>query len=135
MPVHKLPGSIHSLQRLAVNLLCSIRLLAKSLSRKLVALRKAWPDDFANVYSQEEIDRARNKTLARAVIRAERPMGRLLPLGSCYTYLGRYVSLDEEIAAFDKVTVDQVRELIEQYPLRPMALSSVGPRMDLKPVD
>lgn len=83
----------------------------------------------------EEINRARNKSLARAVIRAERPMGRLLPLGSCYGYLGRYVSLDEEIAAFNKVTVEQVRELIEQYPLRPMALSTVGPRMDLKPVD
>jgi predicted Zn-dependent peptidase len=85
--------------------------------------------------SQEEIDRARNKTLSRAVIRAERPMGRLLPLGSYYTYLGRHVSLDEDIASLNAVTVEQVNQLLEKFPLRPMALSSIGPRNDLTPVD
>jgi len=85
--------------------------------------------------SQSEIDRARNKTLSRAMIRSERPMGRLMPLGGYYTYFQRYVSLDEDIAAYNAVTVDQVRELIERYPLRPMTLATVGPRTDLEPVE
>lgn len=84
---------------------------------------------------QSEIDRARNKTLARSMIRAERPMGRLMPLGGYYTYFQRYVSLDEDIAAYNSVTVNDIHELLERYPMRPMTLATVGPRTDLEPVE
>lgn len=85
--------------------------------------------------SQSEIDRARNKTLARAMIRAERPMGRLMPLGGYYTYFQRYVSLDEDIAQYNAVTVEHVRELLDKYPLTPLTMASVGPRTDIEPVE
>jgi predicted Zn-dependent peptidase len=85
--------------------------------------------------NQSEIDRARNKTLSRAMIRAERPMGRLMPLGGYYTYFNRYVSLDEDVTAYQSVTVDHVRQVLDRYPLRPLTLSTVGPRTDLKIVD
>lgn len=85
--------------------------------------------------SQSEIDRARNKTLARAMIRAERPMGRLMPVGGYYTYFDRYVSLDEDIAAYQAVTVNQIRDLLEQFPLKPLTLASIGPRTDIESVE
>ena len=85
--------------------------------------------------NQAEIDRARNKTLSRAMIRAERPMGRLMPLGGYYTYFQRYVSMDEEITAYESVTVSDVRQVLDRYPLRPLTLSTVGPRTDLKMVE
>jgi predicted Zn-dependent peptidase len=85
--------------------------------------------------SQDEIDRARNKILARAMIRSERPMGRLMPVGGYYTYFGRHVSLDEDIAAYRAVTAQDVQEVLERYPLRPLTLASVGPRTDLETVE
>lgn len=85
--------------------------------------------------SQSEIDRARNKTLARAMIHSERPMGRLMPLGGYYTYFRRYVSLDEDIAAYNAVTVENIRDLLDQYPLKPLTMASVGPRTDIEAVE
>lgn len=85
--------------------------------------------------SQSEIDRARNKTLARAMIHSERPMGRLMPLGGYYTYFQRYVSLDEDIAAYNAVTVENIRDLLDQYPLKPLTMASVGPRTDIEAVE
>lgn len=84
---------------------------------------------------QDEIDRARNKILARSMIRAERPMGRLMPVGGYYTYFRRHVPLDEEIAAYNAVTPDDIIDLMHRYPMRPMTLSAVGPRVDLEPVE
>lgn len=85
--------------------------------------------------NENEIQRACNKILSRAMIRAERPMGRLMPLGSYYTYFNRYVPLDQEIEAYKKVNAEAIRELLEKYPLRPMTFSTVGPRTDLEMVE
>lgn len=85
--------------------------------------------------SQDEIDRARNKILARSMIRSERPMGRLMPVGGYYTYFRRHVPLDEEVAAYNAVTANDVKDVLERFPMRPMTLASVGPRVDLEPVE
>lgn len=85
--------------------------------------------------SQQEIDRARNKILSRSMIRAERPMGRLMPVGGYYTYFRRHVPLDEEIAAFGEVTPGDIRDLLDRFPMRPMTLAAVGPRTDIEQVE
>jgi predicted Zn-dependent peptidase len=81
----------------------------------------------------EELTQAKNKVLARSVLRSERPMGRLGSLGFHWAYRRSYLPLEEELAAFSKVTLDDLRRLLRDWPLWPMTIASVGPTTDLKP--
>lgn len=82
-------------------------------------------------FSERELRRAKNKVRSRLVTRAERPMGRLMPLGYYWTYLKTYIPVRDETDAYERVTLDEVRALIEQWPLTPMTIVTVGPREDL----
>ncbi len=83
--------------------------------------------------TEAELARAKNKVLSRAVLRGERPMGRLASLGFHWVYRRSYLPIEEELAAFSRVTVDQVRRLLGEWPLWPMTLVSVGPTADVQP--
>ncbi|WZP00487.1 pitrilysin family protein [Isosphaeraceae bacterium EP7] len=93
-------------------------------------------DLYAEVQSagltDRELTQAKNKVLARTVMRAERPMGRLASLGFHWTYRKDYMTVEAELAAFSKVTPDDIRQVLDQYPLLPMTLTSVGPTVDLR---
>ena len=84
--------------------------------------------------SADELNQAKNKVLARTVLRSERPMGRLASLGFHWTYRRAYQSVAEELDAFSRVTLDDVRGVLDRWPLLPMSVVSVGPTTDIKPV-
>ena len=81
----------------------------------------------------EELERARNKVLARSLIRAERPMGRLMTLGYHWVYRGEYLSVEAEAEAYEAVTLDDIREVLDRWPLFPMTVVSVGPTTEIEP--
>jgi len=83
--------------------------------------------------TDEELTQAKNKVLARSVLRSERPMGRLASLGFHWTYRREYVSVAHELEAFSKVTLDDLRRVCAQWPLLPMTIVSVGPTTDVHP--
>jgi hypothetical protein len=74
-----------------------------------------------------------NKVLARSVLRSERPMGRLGSLGFHWAYRHAYLPLEDELAAFSRVTLDDLRRLLRDWPLWPMTIASVGPTTRLEP--
>jgi predicted Zn-dependent peptidase len=80
----------------------------------------------------EELERARNKVLSRTVLRGERPMGRLMPLGFHWAYRGQYVSVADELEAIAAVGPADLSRVMERYPLLPMTIVSVGPTVELK---
>ena len=47
----------------------------------------------------------------------ESARGRMQALGMNWTYLKQYRDVDDELRAFDAVTLDKVREVLERYPL------------------
>ena len=47
--------------------------------------------------TEEELVQAKNKVLARSVLRSERPMGRLASLGFHWMYHGNYISVEDEL--------------------------------------
>ncbi len=61
-------------------------------------------DAIANGVTEEELVQAKNKVLARSVLRSERPMGRLASLGFHWMYRHAYLSVEQELEAFNKVT-------------------------------
>jgi predicted Zn-dependent peptidase len=85
--------------------------------------------------TEAELIQAQNKVMARTVLRSERPMGRLMPLGFHWSYHRAYVSVEQELDAFSAVTIADLRRLLEQWPLLPMSIVSVGPTTEVKPPD
>ncbi len=82
--------------------------------------------------SDDELTKAKNKVLSRSVLRSERPMGRLGSLGFLWTYRREYQSLADELDAFGKVSLADIRRVLDQWPLLPMTIVSVGPTVDVK---
>ncbi len=79
----------------------------------------------------DELNQAKNKVLSRVVLRSERPMGRLMPLGFHWTYRHEYLPVESELEAYNKVTLDDLKRLLDRWPLWPMTIVSVGPTTDL----
>jgi predicted Zn-dependent peptidase len=83
--------------------------------------------------TEQELIQAKNKVLARSVLRSERPMGRLASLGFHWMYFQNYLAVEQELEAFNRVTMDDLRRLLRDWPLWPMTTVSVGPTTDLHP--
>jgi predicted Zn-dependent peptidase len=81
--------------------------------------------------TQDELTQAKNKVLARSVLRSERPMGRLASLGFHWMYRRTYLTLENELEAFSRVTLADLLRLLRDFPLWPMTVVSVGPSADL----
>lgn len=81
----------------------------------------------------DELSQAQNKVAARSVLRSERPMGRLMSLGFHWTYRREHLSVERELEMFSGVTLGDIRRVMEEYPLLPMTVVSVGPTTELKP--
>ncbi len=80
-----------------------------------------------------ELARAKNKVLARSVIRSERPMGRLMALGFHWAYRGEYYPIDRELEQYAAVGPTDLRRVLDRYPLWPATIVTAGPRTDLAP--
>lgn len=81
----------------------------------------------------EELTQAKNKVQARSVLRSERPMGRLGSLGFHWAYRRDYLPLEDELAAFSRVTLEDLRRLLHDWPLWPMTIATVGPTTEIQP--
>jgi predicted Zn-dependent peptidase len=82
----------------------------------------------------EELQQAKSKILSRLVRSGERPKGRMRALGMDWTYLKQYWSVDEELRAYDVVTLETIREVLDRYPLDRATTLALGPLVKLYPV-
>jgi predicted Zn-dependent peptidase len=81
---------------------------------------------------EEELSQARNKLLSRVVRSGERPKGRMLAIGNHWTYQGEYRSVDDELRAYEAVTLKEVRQVLKRYPLPKVTTLALGPLQELK---
>jgi predicted Zn-dependent peptidase len=75
----------------------------------------------------EELQQAKSKIGSRVVRASERPGGRMQALGAAWTYLREYRSVDDELTAFDAVTTDAIREVLERFPIDQVTELALGP--------
>jgi predicted Zn-dependent peptidase len=80
-----------------------------------------------NGITEEDLNQAKSKIGSRVVRSGERPMGRMQSLGMSWTYLKRYRSVDDELKAFNAVTLDSIREVLDRYPLGRVTTLALGP--------
>ena len=75
----------------------------------------------------EELDEAFNKVASRIVLRSERPMGRLSVIGGDWVYREEYQSVEQEIEIYRRVTLSDIRQLLNQYPLGMTTITELKP--------
>lgn len=81
----------------------------------------------------DELTQAQNKLLSRVVLGSERPMGRLMPLGFHWAYRHEYVPVDVELERYLAVTVEDLRRVLDRWPLLPLTLVAAGPETNVRP--
>jgi predicted Zn-dependent peptidase len=83
--------------------------------------------------SEEELQQARSKIMSRIVRASERPLGRMQAIGMDWVYLGKYRTADEELKAYEAVSVKTIGRLLEKYPLYQITTLALGPLKKLRP--
>jgi predicted Zn-dependent peptidase len=79
----------------------------------------------------DELERARNKAASRIVLQSERPIGRLSSLGANWVYRREYRSVRDDLQSLAADTREDIRRLIDEFPLPPETIVSVGPLEEL----
>lgn len=77
--------------------------------------------------TEEELDKAKNKTLSALVVKNELPMGRLVDLGFNWIYLETYRRIQQDVAAVKDVTVEDIQDLLETIDPTRFTLYAIGP--------
>lgn len=98
---------------------------AEEVESKLLATMDAFAAE--RDVTDDEVTRAKNKLATQATLQGERPMGRMHALGAGWVYLGRYLSLEEELGHLMAVTPSDVAALLERYPFTPRTILRLGP--------
>jgi predicted Zn-dependent peptidase len=88
-----------------------------------------------NGITEEELQQAKSKIGSRVVRASERPMGRMQAIGMAWTYLHQYRTVDDDLKAFDAVTLKSIRELLDRYPLDQTTTLALGPLEKLTPAN
>lgn len=81
-----------------------------------------------NGVTDQELSAAKNKITSSVTLQGELPIGRLVPLGFGWTYRNEYRPLAEEIQTIQKLTHDDIRKVLDAYPLDKITVQGLGPR-------
>jgi len=93
----------------------------------LQRIAKIYADVNTHGVTADELEQAKNKVCSRLVLRGERPMGRLGSLGNNWLFRREYRSITDDVAIVQKITLNEIRQLLNQYPLGQMTTIGVGP--------
>jgi predicted Zn-dependent peptidase len=75
----------------------------------------------------EELQQVKNKAASRIVLRSERPMGRLLPLGFNWVYRQEYRTVDDDLSTLRAVQLHDIVRVLSAHPLDRVTTVAVGP--------
>lgn len=93
----------------------------------LAIVRRILDDVQTNGVTADELAQAKNKIASRIVRGNERPMGRMRSIAGAWIYNREYADVDTELARFDAVTLDGVRDYLAEYPLNAPTVVGYGP--------
>jgi predicted Zn-dependent peptidase len=97
----------------------------------LAAVRRVLADVQKNGITEEELAQAKNKIASRVVRYSERPGGRMRTIAGSWLYTGEYSDPDVELARFDAVSAESVREYLSAHPLDALTVVGYGPLGEL----
>jgi predicted Zn-dependent peptidase len=77
--------------------------------------------------TEQELQQAKSKIGSRVVRGSERPMGRMQAIGMSWIYLHEYRTVDDDLKAFDVVSLQTIREVLDRYPVDQVTTLALGP--------
>ena len=80
-----------------------------------------------NGISADELDQAKTKIVSREVRASERTHRRMLTLAKDWAYLKQSRTLDDELAAWEAVSLPAIRQVLDRYPLTAFTTTTLGP--------
>ncbi|MFT7632425.1 MAG: putative Zn-dependent peptidase [Mariniblastus sp.] len=98
---------------------------------RLTTLQRKIRDDGI---TQKELDLAKRKIASHIVLASERTNSRMFSIGSQWLVEQPYKTVGEIAAIYDALTIDQVNQALQAYPLDQNMTVTVGPCDDLKTV-
>jgi predicted Zn-dependent peptidase len=90
-------------------------------------VRNILTDVQKNGVTEDEFKQAKTKILSREVRAGERTHRRMMTLAKDWVYRGEYRSVDDELAAWDAVTMKDMRAVLDRYPLTDQTVTAYGP--------
>ncbi len=81
----------------------------------------------AEGFRPEELRQAKSKLKARVVLGSERPRNRLFNVGGNWLQRREHRTVEDDLAAVDAVTLDQVRDVLASYSLTKRTTAAIGP--------
>lgn len=83
-------------------------------------------------FTAEELAQAKSKSKSRVVLGAERPARRMFHLAGNWVQRGEYITVAEELAAYDAVTLADVNAVVRDFPLTQCMTVTIGPLEEVK---
>ncbi|MFG0328417.1 MAG: M16 family metallopeptidase [Phycisphaerales bacterium] len=84
-------------------------------------------DRLADLISEDDLERYRNKIATSVTLAGERPAGRMKRLGRVWTTRGEYLPLEVELERIQAVTLEEVRAVLKDYPFEPRLTARLRP--------
>ncbi|MBI1901953.1 MAG: insulinase family protein, partial [Planctomycetia bacterium] len=102
---------------------CGPEKAEKNLARMVELFRRAEREGI----TAAELEQARNKVKSRFVLASERAGHRLFDLGDTWIHHNEYRSVRDELAGLDAVTLDDIAQVLRDYPLTALTTVTIGP--------
>lgn len=80
----------------------------------------------------EELQQAQNKVCSSLVLASERPKNRLFKVGANWTRRQEYRTVREELETIRSVSLQDIRRVLDEYPLTNWATVAVGPLAEVQ---
>lgn len=77
--------------------------------------------------TDDDLQRVRSMIATSSTLHSELPAGRMRRLGRLWIYRGEYRSLEEELERINAVSLDDLRDLWESFPIRPIVTGRLNP--------
>ena len=95
--------------------------------RNLHLVQQVLAEVQANNITAAELQQVKNKANSRLVRSAERSQGRMRAIAASWIMQHEYLDVDAELAAIDAVSLDDIRAVLDQYPLTEFTTLAYGP--------
>ena len=94
---------------------------------EILAIAQREIDALIDSLNDDDLEKLRSRIATGVVLAGERPGGRMQRLGRLWTYLGSYLSLEDELERINAVTLDDVRAVYEAFPFQPRTVGRLLP--------
>ena len=88
-------------------------------------LREA--DALVDSLTEADLERLRGRTATAATLGAERPNDMMHRIGRQWSYLGEHIPIETELARIEAVTLDDLRDVAQAYPIKPITTGRLMP--------